>query len=115
MKKVISIALLATIMLQSCVVYQNTSVSLNEAQDKGRVKVATTYGTQMEFINMYSKDSLYYGATKIQDIRLDTAQISNIYLKDIKKSKTRTILLAISPAIVFIVYGAIFWATGANL
>ena len=115
MKKSFSIALLTIVLLQSFVVYQDTSVSLNDDQNQGKVKVATTYGTEMKFTNMYFEDSLYYGIAGTQKIRLDTTQILSVYLKDIKKSKTRTILLAISPAIILVVYGAIFWATGANL
>ena len=115
MKKSFSIALLIIVLLQSCVVYQHTSVPLDDAQNQGKVKVATTYGTEMKFANLYFEDSLYYGVAGTQKIRLDTTQILSVYLKDIKKSKTHTILLAISPAIIFVVFGAIFWATGANL
>lgn len=103
MKKSASFVLLAVILLQSCVVYQDTSVSVNDAQNQGATKVLTTYGTEMVFDNMYIKDSIYYGVYESQEIRLDTTQIKNIYLRDKKKSNTRTVLAILSP---LILYGA---------
>lgn len=102
MKKSASFVLLAVILLQSCVVYQDTSVSVNDAQNQGATKVLTTYGTEMVFNNMYIKDSIYYGVYQSQEIRIDTTQIKNIYLRDKKKSNKRTVLAILSP---FIVYG----------
>ena len=69
MKRSISIFLLAVMLLQSWVVYQHTSVPLDDAQNQGRVKVATTYGTDMKFTNMYFEDSLYYGVAGTKKIR----------------------------------------------
>ena len=99
MKKSISIFLLATILLQSCVAYQKTSVSLNEAQNQGKIKVATTYGTLMEFKNIYQKDSIYYGVAGTQEIRLDTTQVSAVYLQDIQESKKQTRIVWVSVGI----------------
>lgn len=103
MKKSASFVLLAVILLQSCVVYQQISVSPDSAVDKGKVKVVTTSGLEFIFENMYIKNNIYYGHTKSQEIRIDTTQIKNIYLKDKKKSNKRTVLAALSP---LIVYGA---------
>ena len=102
-KQSISIVLLATILLQSCVAYQKTSVSLDSAVDKGKVKVVKTSGNEFRFKNIYIKNNIYYGDAKTQEIRIDTTQIKNIYLKDRKKSNKRTVLVALSP---LIVYGA---------
>ena len=115
MKKSISIVLLATILLQSCVVYQKSPSSIEQAYDKGKVKVVNTVGTNFVFENMVMDGETYIGLDGKERIKIDTTQVSAIYLKDVKKSKNRTIFFAISPAIVFVVYGAIFWATGANL
>ncbi len=107
-KKSISFVLLAVILLQSCVAYQKTSVSLDSAVDKGKVKVVKTSGNEFRFKNIYIKNNIYYGDAKTQEIRIDTTQIKNIYLKDRKKSNKRTVLLALSPLIVYATYAAIF-------
>jgi hypothetical protein len=103
LKKSVSFVLLAVILLQSCVVYQQTSVPLDGAVDRGKVKLVNTSGNEFRFKNMYIKDSIYYGDSKSQEIRIDTTEIKNIYLKDRKKSIKRTVLIALSP---LIVYGA---------
>lgn len=103
MKKHIAIFIFVNILFQGCVVYQDTSVSMNDVQNQGRMKVLTTYGDKMVFNNMYIKDSIYYGVYQSQEIRLDTTQIKNIYLRDKKKSNKRTALAILSP---LIVYGA---------
>ena len=115
MKKIISISLLTIFLLQSCVVYQKTPVPIEQAYDKGKIKVVNTLGSEFVFKSMALEGETYIGIDGKDRIIIDATQVSAIYLKDIKKSKMWTILLAISPAIVFVVYGAIFWATGANL
>ena len=110
MKKSISIVLLATILLQSCVAYQDTSVSVNDAQNQGKVKVATTYGKQIIFKNMHRKDSIYYGLYGSQEIRVDTTQIKNVYLKDKKKSNRRTVFLVVGVPLTIILGTFLFWA-----
>ena len=94
-KQVISIALLATILLQSCVAYQSTSRSINEAKNMGKVKVISTVGNNQSFKNIYLKDSIYFGLRGNQEIRLNPAEISGIYLKDYKKSRTQTNVLVV--------------------
>ena len=98
MKRQIAIFILVNILLQSCVVYQDTSVSLNDAQNQGRVKVTTTYGNDLTLINIDFRDSVYYGDYgKSQDeISLDSAQISSIYLQDVRRSKNQTTITIVS-------------------
>ena len=103
MKKSISIVLLATILLQSCVFYQKTSVSLNEAQNQGWVKVKNSYGNRFEFKNIYIEDSVYYGVHRPVDIRLDSGSISGIYLQDKKKSTWLTSFAVVAPIILILV------------
>ena len=112
MKKSVSVILLATILLQSCVAYQKSSVSLSEAQNQGSVKVTTTSGEQFEFTNIYVKDSLYYGVAKTQDLLLDTSQIINIYLKDVKKSKSYTAWVIIGGVVTIAIVG---WVIGVYI
>ena len=107
MKKSISIVLLATILLQSCIAFQKTSVSLNEAQDKGRVRVSYTNRRDASFANIILKDSIYYGIPvpkHISEKPLEPDQISGIYLKDIKKSKEQSILFGAIFGIILAVF-----------
>ena len=100
MKKSVSFVLLATILLQSCVAYQKTSVSLNEAENKGKVKVTTTLGDESEYDNIDFRNNGYFGTYAHGEISLDSAQISSIYLQDIMKSKHQTIITIVSVVIV---------------
>ena len=111
MKKAISIVLLATILLQSCVAFHKTSIPLNDAQNQGMVKVTTTYGKQMEFTNLYIKDSIYYGVTKTMDLRLDESQILEVYLKNKTKSTVQTVFAILVPVVIF---SMIILAVGLN-
>lgn len=90
MKKHISIVLLATILLQSCVAYQKTSVSLEQAHNKGNVKMVDMNGHKHRIKNIEMKDSIYYAFIDEKRIRLHETQISSIYLQDKKKSNTQT-------------------------
>jgi len=114
MKKSVSIVLLATILLQSCVAFQKKSVPLNYAQNQGMVKVTTTYGKQMEFTNLYIKDSIYYGVTKTMDLRLDESQILEVYLKNKKKSTVMTVLAIIIPLAVLVALMAVALANATT-
>ena len=93
----ISIVLLVTILLQSCVVYQKTSVSLNEAYDRGNVKIKSTNGKNKKYTNIIMEDSIYYG---VQDwhnkLPILPASIDSIYLKDKKKSARLIWLIPLS-------------------
>ena len=108
MKKPISIVLLATMLLQSCVVYQKTPISLSESYDKGNVKVITKTDKKLKFNKIIQKDSLYYGFNrkkqKIDDDiyewvditqQLKVDEIRAIYLKDQNRSTSATITFAI--------------------
>ena len=104
-KQSISILLLVTMLLQSCSVYEKTSVSLNDAQNTGVVKVIPTYGKKIYYKNIELKDSVYYGiAMKDKNgiTPLYQAQISSIFNKDIKKSKRLTIIMAIAVPVVIV-------------
>ena len=114
-KKTFPYLLIALMLTQSCVVYQKTPVPIEQAYDKGKIKVVNTFGSKLFFKNMVIEGETYFAMQGQNKIKIDQAQVSAIYLKDIKKSKTRTLILIISPAIAFVLYGAIFWLTGANL
>ena len=94
-KQLMSITLLATILLQSCVAYNSSSTSINQAKNMGKVKVISTFGNNKSYKNIYLKDSLYFGLRGNKEIRLNPAEISGIYLKDYKKSRTQTNVLVV--------------------
>ena len=94
-KQLISITLLATILLQSCVAYHSTSTSIKEAKYMGKVKVISAVGNSKSFKNIYLKDSVYFGIRGNKEIRLNQSEISGIYLKDYNKSRTQTSVLVV--------------------
>lgn len=96
MKKSLSLVLLATILLQSCVAYQKTSVSLEQAYNKGKVKLVDMHGNKHTIQNIEMKDSIYYAFIKEKRTILYESQISSIYLVDKKKSKTQTIIFSVT-------------------
>ena len=111
-KQLISIVLLATILLQSCVAYQKTSVSINEAFEKGSVKVISTDGGKKKYMNITMEDSIYYGFGTWGWVRLDTNYISKIYLEDIKKSKknkSAVIAVTVTVVVLVVVVGLVIW------
>ena len=91
-KQSISIVLLATILLQSCVAYQKTSVSLEEAANRGKVKLIHTDGTFLLFKNIEMQDSIYYGFINNIQRPLVESNFSGIYLQDKKKSEIQTVI-----------------------
>lgn len=83
MKKSISVTLLAIILLQSCVIYQNTPVSLEEVLDKGKVKVEKN-GKKLYFNNIIWDENSYYGVTSTYNMLLDSTV--SVYLQYIPYS-----------------------------
>ena len=87
-KRALIVLLIAFIFLHSCVVYQKTPVPIDEAYERGSgVKIIGKLGDRTIFNGIYVKDSIYYGVKGDNLVRLDTAQISGIYLQDNKKTK----------------------------
>ena len=78
------------VLLQSCKVYQEVPVSISESVEKGRVKLVRKPYSQLELRKVYMKDSVYYGTygpIGLNEISLDSNQISSVYLLDIEKTK----------------------------
>jgi hypothetical protein len=60
-KKSAVFVLLAVMLQQSCVVYQKTPVALEDAYDRGRVKVIFTDGSKLKIKNLkLEADEVYY-------------------------------------------------------
>ena len=92
MKKSIHIGLIAVLFIQSCVVYQKTSVPFDQAIDNGEAKVQNIKGKEAKYKNIKLENNDYYGIKGQKEVLLDTLLVSNVYLKDIKKSKQQTIV-----------------------
>jgi len=96
---------------QSCVVYHKVAVPLDQAVEQGKVKMIAPSGKAYKFTNIELRDSTYYGMgraylnqyTYITQIGsktpLDTTMHHAIYIKDVKKSKKRTVLLVVGLSI----------------
>lgn len=109
MKKLaIYILLLATLVLQSCVAYQSTSVSVNEAYNKGNVRVHTTSGEKIKFQNIELMDTTYYGVTENNKVKLDPTKISAVFLEYIRTTNNENSFMYLGPGGVL---GAIFIIT----
>ena len=102
-KRSISIVLLVTILLQSCVAYQKTSVSLNDAVNEGKVVVITTRAHHIKYNGIEYVEGIYYGRDNYTSVALDSIQISSIHLEDIKKSKTQKIFLVIGVSVLMVI------------
>ena len=93
MKKSVSLVLLATILLQSCVVYQKTSVPLESAIEKGKAKLITTTGNKLNFRKIEKVDSIYYGTLNSLKYHIPPDEVEAIYLKDKKKSRMISLII----------------------
>ena len=112
-KKTISIVLLATILMQSCVVYRKSPTSLDYAVNTGRVKVKSKSGQKFIFKNIIVRDSIYYGVKGKKEETLYEAQILGVYLHDTETSKMKSnnlekwgagiVILALLGGIIFVV------------
>lgn len=60
MKKSISFVLLVVILLQSCIVYQKTSIPIEDGYEQGRAKVFLNDEKTMEVKNIVKGDTLWY-------------------------------------------------------
>lgn len=81
MKKSVSIFLLTIILLQSCVSFNKTSVTINEASENGKVKVIANSGRKVIFDNILKEDGSYYGIYNFDRIPIDTTRTTSFYLK----------------------------------
>ena len=117
MKKVKLFAF-AIILLQSCTVYHNSSVSLEEAVDKGKVKVITNYGSTFEFNKIEQKGSVYYGVGQNDTIQINSNDLSQIQVADTRKSmdfKNRAFITGGFTPHLPLPYGAGFYGSYGNV
>ena len=91
MKRQIAIFILVNILLQSCFVSQKTSVTLDEAVNKGKVTFENNEGKNIYLKSIIYEDGAYYGIwDNKQMVPIDSTDSVDYYLKDIEKSRNRT-------------------------
>ena len=104
MKRQFAIFLLVNILLQSCVVYQKTSVPLESAVEKGKVKLITTTGNKLNFRKIEKVDSIYYGTLNSIKYHIPPDEVEAIYLIDKKKSKKISLIIVSTVIVGFTVW-----------
>ncbi len=109
--------LILLVLFQSCVAYQSTPTTLNSAVDTGPVKLVDNEGRIYKFKNVGLEEGVYVGMGGIySDLDfiktadgalsvLDSANFSQVYLKDSKKSKTQSIWLGVAVAAPILFFG----------
>ena len=97
------------LLVQSCVVYKSTPSPLHQVVNQGKVKINYQNHNWDEFDNVIFQNNEYYTVKKQKvktdkgiyewiDVfsKLDSTEVSSVLIKDIKKSKNRTIILLAS-------------------
>ena len=104
MKKSVSLVLLATLLLQSCVLYQTTPIPISESTNNGKVKIVMTNGEKValkhieyDFING-TYWGLKKGYSKDHQYKIDPTRVAEVYL--ISKHDSRTASVVVTLAIV---------------
>ena len=108
--KPIALVLGILILLQSCVAYKSTSVSLEEAaQSEKKTKIETKGNQSLKFQIISFEDGKYYGVKKVKGeivkIELDSYGIKKVMLHD----KTKSIILSIALPIGIILGAALIF------
>ena len=85
-------------------------MSLNEATNKGKVKLIDANGSVYAALNIEMQDSIYYALIKKNKIALVESQYSGIYLEDKQKSKEQTVIFWASFVIVLSLGFALMFA-----
>lgn len=117
--KIIALFFTALILLQGCVVYQNTSVSLEQAvQEQKPAKVNTIPNETYYFKQIGIEDGLFYGLKKVKGesvkIPIDNNEVYKVFLHSKSKSTWATIAVIAVPVITLAILAAT-WDYGVGL
>ena len=98
-------------MLQSCIAYQNTPVSLQQAEfNKKRVKVNTSSNYTYHFKQIVLEEDQFYGLKKVQGktvkIPIDNNEVYKVFLHSKSKSTWTTIAIIVVPVITLAILAA---------
>ena len=105
-KRTIAYLLTLFILCQSCVIYQNTSVPIESAIDKGQAKLIMKSGKKVHLDKIEKEDSLYYAWNSMWEdkILIYPTSVEAIYLKDSASSTAASVVLfVILPIVALIV------------
>jgi hypothetical protein len=106
MKKVVYVFLLATILLQSCYVYQKTPVSITEATNNGRVNMIVKSSRTYELNEIIIDNEEYFGNFNGQLILIEQLTDKQFYLLDV----TKTVLANIAATVLAIAFPLLAYA-----
>ena len=98
------------ILLQSCVVYQKSPSSLEEAsQLRTQTKVTILNGTEIKFKFLSFEDGQYYGARKtsgeLQRTLVKPENVRTVQVKNKKASTLATVGAVVVPVVAFVAIG----------
>lgn len=105
--KLISLFFISIIMFQSCVGYQSTSISLEQAaKEQKRTKIRTSSNNKYYYEKIVLEEGQFYGIKKLNKnmvkIPLDTNEINDVYLQSKSKSSWMTIVAIAIPVIALV-------------
>lgn len=108
--KTIALFFMATLLFQSCVVYQKNPVSLLQAEQlQERVKLKTSANQTYYFEQIVLEKEQFYGLQKekreLVSIAIADSGTTNVFLRSKNKSTIATIGLILVPVIGLIIYG----------
>ena len=108
--KSIALFFMATLLFQSCVVYQKNPVSLLQAeQSQERVKLKTSANQTYYFEQIVLEKEQFYGLQnekrELVSIAIADSGTTNVFLRSKSKSTVATIGLILVPVIGLIIYG----------
>jgi PBP1b-binding outer membrane lipoprotein LpoB len=117
--KIIALFFTALILLQGCVAYQNTSVSLEQAvQEQKPAKVNTIPNETYYFNQIGFEDGQFYGLKKVKGetvkIPIDNNEVYKVFLHSKSKSTWTTIAIIAVPVITLAILAAT-WDYGPGL
>ena len=116
MRKSISVTLLAIILLQSCAIYQITSVPISESINKGKVKMVKTNGDKVVLRGIEYENGTYWGLrqgySKDHRYKIDHTQVSEVYIIDKYTSRSMSIVVAFGVIVAIPITVLLLWSNG---
>jgi len=118
--KIIASLLALLMLLESCTVYKNASITLDQAvNNEAKVKVKTETAENLKFNRIDFNNGNYYGIKKTQGeivkIQLDEKKIISIREKDEAASTVATILLTVGSVAIILVGAYLISGVGPAL
>ena len=113
-KKIKTVALFFTalILLQGCVAYQNTAVTLEQAaQEQKPTKVNTITNKTYYFKQIVFEEDQFYGLKKVKGemvkMPVDTNETYKVFVQDKNKSTWATVAVIAVPIITLVIIGVV--------